>query len=112
MLSGGRRLSPEEIVRVFNQWEQAATRSPNPSVALNAPLAPPTMVEAASLLPRLSKWRAQLERAGKDFHGRPVGDDLSLATMGSLWEELRDRKLRARNGYRRVWGYSRFPQPN
>ena len=104
--------SAQEVVRVFNQWEQAATRSPNPSVALNAPLAPPTMLEAASLLPRLSKWRAKLERDGKDFHGRPVGDQLDEAAMGSLWEEWRDRNLGARNGYRRVWGYSSFPEPN
>jgi len=32
--------------------------------------------------------------------------------MACLWEEWRDRKLGPGNGYRYVWGYSKFPEPN
>ncbi len=101
-----------EIVRVFSQWEQAATRSPNPNVAVNAPLSPPSLTEATSLLPRLAAWRAKCERDGVDAHGRPVAGRLDEAAMACLWEEWRDRKLGPGNGYRYVWGYSRFPEPN
>jgi hypothetical protein len=96
----------EEIVRIFAQWEQAASHSPNPNVSRNAPLAPPTIDEATALLPRLAWWRATLERLGADHHFRPIGEGmLPQAAMGALWEEWRHDKLGIRNGYREIWTY-------
>ena|ERR1700687_812982 len=44
---------PDEIIRLFTEWEAAAAQSPNPKVAIGAPLEPPTTEEAAALLARL-----------------------------------------------------------
>ena len=95
----------EEIVRIFAQWEQAASHSPNPNVSRNAPLAPPTMAEATAMLPRLAEWRAEFQRDGTDHHNRPIDGGLDQAAMGALWEEWRDGKLGISNGYRDVWKY-------
>ncbi len=94
-----------EIVRRFAQWEQAATHSMNRQVSASAPLDPPTIEQATTLLPRLQTWREQLEADGSDCHGRPVAGQLDMAAMGCLWEEWRDDFLDVRNGYRDVWTY-------
>ena len=92
----------EEIIRLFGQWEQAAARSPNPRVSIAAPLEPPTMEEAAALLPRLRGSYEEVENNDVDWHGRAIGDR-AQAAMGQLWEEWRDEKLDVWNGYRDVW---------
>jgi len=94
--------TPEEIVRIFTQWENAAWRSPNQKVAATAPLEPPSLAEAQSLVPRLEQIRRDLDTAELDWHGRPVGNR-EQAAMGQLWEEWRDDKLGVLNGYRDVW---------
>lgn len=99
--------TPEEIIRIFQQWENAARRSPNDKVSTTAPLAPPTLTEARSLIPRLEQLRRDLETAEVDWHGRPVANR-DQAAMGQLWEEWRDDKLGVLNGYRDVW---RSPDP-
>jgi hypothetical protein len=99
--------TPEEIVRIFQQWESAAMRSPNPKVATSAPLETPSLVEARALVPRLERISRDLEDADLDWHGRPI-DNRAQAAMGQLWEEWRDDKLGLLNGYRDVW---RSPDP-
>lgn len=99
--------TPEEIIRIFKQWEHGAWRSPNRKVSANAPLEPPTLAEARALVPRLEELRQQVETARQDWHGRPIGDR-NQAAMGQLWEEWRDDKLGVLNGYRDVW---RSPDP-
>jgi hypothetical protein len=99
--------TPEEIVRIFKQWENAAWRSPNQKVSATAPLEPPTLEVAQSLVPRLEQIRRDIETAEVDWHGRPIGNR-DQAAMGQLWEEWRDDKLGVLNGYRDVW---RSPDP-
>ena len=99
--------TPEEIVRIFKQWENAAWQSPNQKVSATAPLEPPTLEVAQSLVPRLEQIRRDLETAEVDWHGRPIGNR-DQAAMGQLWEEWRDDILGVLNGYRDVW---RSPDP-
>ncbi|HVC75343.1 MAG TPA: hypothetical protein VND96_02380 [Candidatus Micrarchaeaceae archaeon] len=99
--------TPEEIVRIFKQWENAAWRSPNQKVSATAPLEPPALEVAQALVPRLEQIRRDLETAEVDWHGRPIGNR-DQAAMGQLWEEWRDDKLGVLNGYRDVW---RSPDP-
>jgi hypothetical protein len=99
--------TPEEIVRIFQQWENAAAHSPNVKVSSSAPLAPPTLADARALVPRLERIRRDAENSDLDWHGRPVANRDQMA-MGQLWEEWRDEKLGVLNGYRDVW---RSPDP-
>jgi len=94
--------TPDEIIRCFIQWEQAAAQSPNPNVARTAPLDPPTVEEATTLVARLRGTLEEVAENDVDWHGRPVGDRAQSA-MGQLWEEWRDDKLDRWNGYRDVW---------
>jgi hypothetical protein len=94
--------TPEEIVRIFTQWELAAARSPNAMVAATAPLKPPSLVEARTLVPRLRQIQLDVANSDRDWHGRPIGNR-DQAAMGQLWEEWRDDKLGVLNGYREVW---------
>ncbi len=91
-----------EIVRLFTQWERAATQSPNQKVASSAPLDSPTIEAATALLPRLHELREKLTEDGLDHHDRPVVN-VEAAAMAWLWEEWRDDILGERNGYRDVW---------
>ncbi|HEV2027047.1 MAG TPA: hypothetical protein VGS16_00770 [Candidatus Dormibacteraeota bacterium] len=93
---------PEEIVRLFTQWEAATAQSPNPKVAIRAPLEPPTPEEVTDLLPRLRGIQEELAENDVDDHGRPIADR-DQAAMGQLWEEWRDEKLDVWNGYREIW---------
>ena len=94
--------APDEIVRLFTQWEAAAAQSPNPKVAISAPLEAPTMEEATALLPRLRGIQEELDQTDVDEYGRPIADR-DQAAMGRLWEEWRDEKLDVWNGYREIW---------
>ena len=92
----------DEIIRLFGQREQAAARSPNAKVSIGAPLEPPSLEEAAALLPRLRGIHEEVENNDVDWHGHPIGDR-NQAAMGQLWEEWRDEKLDVWNGYRDIW---------
>ena len=92
----------EEIVRLFSQWEAAATQSPNAKVALGAPLDSPTEDEATTLLARLRGLHEEMAENEVDWHGRPV-EDRAQSAMGQLWEEWRDDKLDLWNGYKTIW---------
>jgi excisionase family DNA binding protein len=91
-----------DIVRLFTQWERAATRSPNQKVASSAPLDPPTAEAVVALLPRLHELRQRLTDTGLDQHDRPVVN-VEANARAWLWEEWRDAILGERNGYRDVW---------
>ena len=93
--------TPEEIVRLFTEWENTAAESANPRVSNAAPLDPPS-AEARALIPRLRGIHEELEENDVDWHGRPVADK-DQSAMGQLWEEWRDEKLDIWNGYRAVW---------
>ncbi len=90
------------IVRLFTQWERAATRSPNQKVASSAPLDPPSVETVVALLSRLHELRQTLTDTGLDQHDRPVVN-VDAAATAWLWEEWRDDILGERNGYRDVW---------
>jgi hypothetical protein len=94
--------TPERIIAIFQQWEQAASRSPNERVSRWAPLDPPTVEEAGGLIARLQEIEAELATRKTDWHGRPIGD-LVQAAWGYLWEEWRNDRLGELNGYRDVW---------
>src|SRR2546430_3618182 len=95
--------TPERIIAVFEQWERAASRSPNERVSAGAPLTPPTLEQAMKLIVRLQSIKAELATRKNDWHGRPMGDPLQAA-WGYLWEEWRNDRLGELNGYRDVWG--------
>ena len=94
--------TPEEIVRLFAQWEAPAAQSPNSKLAIGVPLEPPTMEEATALLPRLRGIQEELDQTDVDEYGRPIADR-NQAAMGRLWEEWRDDKLDVWNGHREIW---------
>jgi hypothetical protein len=94
--------TPERIIAIFQQWEHAASRSPNERVSRGAPLNPPTVEEAGGLIARLQEIKAELATRKTDWHGRPIGD-LIQAAWGYLWEEWRNDRLGELNGYRDVW---------
>jgi hypothetical protein len=94
--------TPEEIVRLFTEWENTAAKSANPRVSNAAPLDPPSLEEARALITRLRGIHEELEENDVDWHGRPV-TDRDQSAMGQLWEEWRDEKLDVWNGYRAVW---------
>jgi hypothetical protein len=94
--------TPQEIVRLFAEWESTAAQSGNPRVSNAAPLDPPSMEEATALIPRLRGIHEELEENDVDWHGRPVAEK-DQSAMGQLWEEWRDDKLDVWNGYRAVW---------
>ncbi len=94
--------TPQRIIQVFQQWEYAASRSPNPRIAANAPLDPPKDAEASKLLARLQGIKSELAGRKTDWHGRPIHDPVQAA-WGYLWEEWRHDRLGELNGYQEVW---------
>jgi hypothetical protein len=94
--------TPQEIIRLFGRWETSAAHSPNPKVAVGAPLEPPNVEEATALLPRLRGIQEELVENDVDWHGRPTQNKDQTA-IGQLWEEWRDDKLDLWGGYKEIW---------
>ena len=99
--------TPQEIIRLFIQWENAAAQSSNANVALGAPLEPPTTEEAKTLVARLRGLHEEMAENEVDWHGRPVGDR-DQSAMGQLWEEWRDEKLDLWNAFKEIWAGNPF----
>ena len=85
----------EEIVRCFNQWELSASHGGYPSTT------PPTLQEAAALVPKLQEWRDRLEREG-EWRDEAVFH-LAMQAMGCCWEAWRSDVLGESNAYRDIW---------
>ena len=83
----------ERIIAIFQQWEYAASRSPNERVSRGAPLDPPTVEEAGGLIARLQEIKAELstrkDRLARSPNRRPRSVCVGLtsgrsgATIGS-----------------------------